>query len=251
MGFRPLIAHILLAAGVAVASACGPAPSPAFPAGLTIEEHALHEAPTLDPLAFRPVESSMDTILARHAVERANGFPDNSLLQDGHFSLRTTINAETLVASENYGSDSASSWVTVMHNGQEVYRVDTGMGSPVTPLRGLWAYADHWVLETAYITHDSIGGRLSRDGRALNTSLGYEDAFDFQLLKGRPFYFFKKDGKIGFSYDGEDVPAGYDELPHYGCCSDAETNPRAAQNMVAFFARRGGAWYYIEIGVFN
>jgi hypothetical protein len=251
MRSRSIIARIVPAVGVAIASACSPAASPALPAGLTVEEHALREAPTLDPLTFRPVESSMDTILARRAADRASGFPDNSVLLDGHFSMRTTFGADTLTATENYSRDGASGWVTVTRDGQEVYRVETGMASPVTSLRGLWTYADHWVLETAYIAHDSIGGRLSRDGQALNASLGYEEAFDFQLLHGRPFYFFKKDGKIGFSYDGKDVPAGYDEIPHYGCCSDSEVNPRSAQNLVAFFARRDGAWYYVEMGVFN
>ena len=165
--------------------------------------------------------------------------------------MRTTVGRATLIATENYSSDGSSGWVTVMRDGKQIFRVDTGMASPVTSLRGLWTYDDHWVLETAYITQDSTGGRLSRDGAALNTSHGYEDAFNFKLLHRRPFYFFKKDSNIGFSFDGKDTLAGYDEIPHYGCCSESELNPRTAQNLVAFFARRGGAWYYIEIGVFN
>jgi hypothetical protein len=219
--------------------------------GLTIEEHALRGAPTLDPLAFQPAEGPMDAILARRAAERLKGFPDNSWLLDGHFSMRTALGVDTLIATENYSPDGASGWVAVTRSGQEIYRVGTGNASPVTSLRGLWSYGGHWVLETAYASHDSINGSLSRDGESLNAPRGYEEAFDFQLLRGKPYYFFKKDGKNGFSYDGRDVAAGYDEIPHYGCCSNSEVNPRKAQNLVAFFARRGAIWYYVEIGAFD
>jgi hypothetical protein len=193
----------------------------------------------------------MDTVYARRLSERSLGFPDNSLLLDGRFSFRVTFGADTLTATENYSSDGFQGWVSVTRNNAEIYRIDTGQASPITSLRGLWAYDDHWILETAYVSPDSFGGRLSRDGQLLNDSQRYDEAFDFQLMHGRPFYFFKRDGKIGFSYDGEDVAAAYDEIPHYGCCSASELNPRSAQNMVAFFARRDRAWYYVEIGVFD
>ncbi len=69
-------------------------------------------------------------------------------------------------------------------------------------------------------------------------------------MAGRPFYCFKKDGKIGLSYDGQVVEVGYDDIPHYGCCCAAELNPSPAKNMVAFFAKREGIWYYVEISVY-
>src|SRR5512143_465203 len=37
-----------------------------------------------------------------------------------------------------------------------------------------------------------------------------------------------------------------DEIPHYGCCNGALTNPRISTNMVWSFARRGKDWYYVE-----
>ena len=220
---------------------------PTSPQGLTVDEHALLGAPTLDPLVFKPAEGSMDGVLAASAAGRTQGFPDNSLLLDGRFSLQTTLGEDTLTATENYNRDSSAGWVTLKRNDWDIYRIDTGMGSPVTALRGLWTSDDHWVLETAYITPDSIGGRIVRDGILLNQALGYKDAFGFQLIAGRPFYFFVKDGRVGFSYDGRETRAGYTELPHYGCCSASELNPRQAQNLVAFFARRDGTWYYVEI----
>jgi len=241
-----------LAASLALTSACNPAAAPAVPAAdLTIEEHRLIEAPTLEPLAFKPVEGSMDTILARHAAERSKIIPDGSMLIDGHLAMRATFGSDTLTATEYYSPDSPTGWVTVMRGDKEVYRIDTGMPSPITGLQGLWVYDEHWVLETAYITPDSFSGRLSVDGTLLVPRGGLDQAFDFQLMHGRPFYFLSKLGHIGFSYDGREVPSGYDEIPHYQCCSASVLNPRHAENMVAFFARHSDTWYYVEIGVFQ
>ncbi len=44
---------------------------------------------------------------------------------------------------------------------------------------------------------------------------------------------------------------GYDEIPHYNCCGESSLNPKIYPNLVAFFGRKGQAWYYTEIGVFG
>ena len=91
-------------------------------------------------------------------------------------------------------------------------------------------------------------GQVILDGVSLNQRYGYQEIFGFQLLHGKPFYFFRKDGKIGAVYAGQPVVLGYDSLPHYGCCSAGELNPRRSGSMIWFFAEREGAWYYVEIG---
>lgn len=248
---RPVSLSMFLAAAILLASACNPLQSATLPAGLSIEEHALVSQPTLDPLTFTPVQGTMADIMAVHAAELARTFPDNSLLVEGRFSLRTALGSDTLTATLNYDTSGAAGWVTVSRNDTEIYRIDVGMGSPITPLRGLWVYDGHWFLETAYITAESIVGQLTRDGELLNASQGNSDVFGYQLLHGRPFYFFRRDARLGFFYNGHEVLAGYDEIPRYGCCSASEVNARQAQNMVAFFARRNQTWYYVEIGVFD
>jgi len=70
-------------------------------------------------------------------------------------------------------------------------------------------------------------------------------------LNNQPFYFFSKSGKIGISYQDRAIALGYNEVPHYNCCSAAELNPRRAFAMVAFFAQRGEQWYYVKAGVFD
>ena len=229
------------------------------PAGLTVEEYALKDQPTVEPLHFSPLQGSQAGILARHSLERRKHFLDNSFFDDKHFSMRVELSGDTLIAAEEYNQTGSDGWVAVKRSGGEIYRIDIGPGSPINALRGLWAYDDHWVLETAYITPRREGnavyhagvGRISQDGELLNTYYAYDEMFGFQLMAGRPFYFFRQDGMIGFSYDGQVVQAGYDEIPHYGCCSAGAFNPLMAANMVAFFAQRNGVWYYVEIGVYK
>jgi hypothetical protein len=193
----------------------------------------------------------MEAVLALHAAERSKLIPDGSLLLDGHHAMRASLGGDRLTATEFWGTDASSGWVSVTRDDQQIYRIDVGMASPIAGLQGLWTYEDHWALETAYMTPDSFGGRLSVDGTLIVPRGGLDQAFDFQLMRGKPFYFLSKLDHIGYSYNGREIPAGYDEIPHYQCCSASVLNPLHADNMVAFFARRGDTWYYIEIGVFG
>jgi hypothetical protein len=236
---------------VVILAACNPASLPGPSSGLTIEEHALAQRPSTEGLAFEPLDGSMEAILARHAAERSRVIPNESAFIDGHSTMQASLGTDLIAAYEYYRSSDFSNWVIVTCNGKEIYRVGTGMPSPITGLRGLWTYDDHWVLETAYISPESFSGNLTLDGSLPNPAMGYEQVFDFQLMHTRPFYFFQKDGRIGLSYDGQAAAASYDEVPHYQCCSASVLNPLHAEDMVAFFARRGSTWYYVEAGVFD
>jgi hypothetical protein len=229
------------------------------PAGLAVEEYALSGPPSFEPLSFTPLQGSMAGILARRSAWRSAAFPDNSFYDEMRFSMRADLGAHELIATQDYDPTGSDGWGIVKLNGEEIYRVNIGPGSPVTALRGLWVYDDHWVLETVHATlHEENNivdtqaiGQISQDGELLNTRYGYDEMFGFQLMAGRPFYFFRQNGKLGFSYDGQVVAAGYDEIPHYHCCSSGALNPVRAMNMVAFFAQRENAWYYVEIGVYE
>ncbi len=139
---------------------------------------------------------------------------------------------------------------------KEIFRISTGHGSPIQALRGLWTYDRHWMLETAFVTERAENnvaqvdacGQIVQDGQALSDLYGYEESFGFQTIQGRPFYFFKKAGRIDAWYDGEVIPLGFDTIPHYGCCSPAELNPQSFTDRVAFFGTRSNIWYFIQIG---
>ena len=106
----------------------------------------------------------------------------------------------------------------------------------------LHGWDDRWVLE--------VDGSLVIDGRLVNLELGYGEIFGWQLVQGKPFFFFEKDGRYGISYDGSELPLAYDQILHrqtYSDVLDVHTNPQ----MAWFYAQRDGTWYYVELGVYE
>lgn len=239
---------------------------PGLPSGLSVEEYPLKSAPGVEPLTFLPVQGTQEEILAKRQQEREKTFPDNSVVVNRRPGLFIQLGDDklgTLLSLTKYDTGAGAFehvTVQVSRNGEIIYSIPAGDGSPISSVQGLWAYSNHWILEIAHVTQkispqneislETIG-QIVEDGELLNERHGYDDAFGFQLMNGKPFYFFKRDNRIDISYDDQEVPLGYAQITHYGCCSGAELNPRIAQNMVAFFAQRDGDWYYVEIGVYK
>jgi hypothetical protein len=222
-----------------------------LPEGLTLEEYELTQAPSSAQIHFTPVQGSSIGILARRYSERHDRFPDNSFMDSsGRRGFRAVLSDYKLEAQRLCEADS-DCLIELSSNNEVIYQIETGRGGGFDPLIGLWVYDDYWVLETTLITSEGPNGRISWNGELLNERYGYEEMFGFQLMAGRPFYFFKQAGKVGFSFDGQVVDASYEEVPHYVCCGLAQINPIAARNMVAFFAEREGTWYYVELGVYE
>jgi hypothetical protein len=108
------------------------------------------------------------------------------------------------------------------------------------PARGLWAWQDHWLLE--------LPGLLVEDGQILNDRLGYSEMFTWRLINDRPFYFFRQDGQVHLSYDGQTLEALYDEVIHEPLGGNAILlRLKAYENGMFFYARRGATWYYVTI----
>jgi hypothetical protein len=240
---------------------------PSLPSGLSVEEYALKDAPSVEPLTFIPEQRTQDEILAKHEKERENTFPDNSFFDNYQPGRSVQMGNKKLVALETYTAGTVTSsgtfqkvTVEVSLDGEVIYSIPAGDVSPISTIRGLWVYSNHWVLEIAHVTQtispqneislDSIG-QIIQDGELLNERYGYEEAFGFQLMNGKLFYFIKREDQIGISYDNHEVKLGYTQIPHYLCCSAAESNPKSAQRMVAFFAQRNDKWFYVEIGVYK
>ncbi len=232
-----------------------------LPANLMVEEYTLMDRPMIEPLTFHPVFGTQEDILARRHDDRLKTYPDNSFFDGKDYAMRTYLGPDELVARQQYNETGSEGWVAVTRNGTEIYRISTSPAGPlpIAALRGLWAYDDHWVLETAKIVTcqdcsliiKEALSQISQDGALLNDQYGYKEMFGFQLMADAPFYFLKQNDKINFSFDGQVVSVGYYEIPHFGCCSSGSLNPVSAENMVAFFAKRGDVWYYVEIGVYK
>ncbi len=130
---------------------------------------------------------------------------------------------------------------------QPAYQFDMQYGRPTYgDYLGPWTYGGHWavvLLDTA--------SRVLLDGQDVNSLYGYDESFEFSLLSDRPFFFYRQDEKINLWFDGQEIARGYDEIPHYNCCSPALLNPGRSLNLIYFFARRGEDWYYVEAYVPN
>jgi len=219
-------------------------PAPTRPS-LTVEEYALKGMPQTEPLTFEPVQGTMQEVLQRRQAER-----ERRVRKTFGVEASVVLEGDRLVAREVYTDTAAEQigTVVVTYGGTVIYAVPLGRAGPMSKLRGVWAYDGHWYLEVA----DSEGrGRVVRDGESLNERYGYEETFGFQLLHGSPFHFFRREGRIGVVYEGQEMLLGYESIPHYRCCSAAALNPVQAENMVAFFAERDGTWYYVEIGAYE
>ena len=183
--------------------------------------------------------------------------------------LATEYKGSLLTAEQHFNHDYSQGWVAVDRDGRAIYQIYTGPSSPIFSLRGLHSFAPcatcprHWMLETAFIDRkmndggiDDQGiGQLVEDGTLINKKYGYQAAFNFQTLGGKPFYFFqripslKSAPTIDAWYNSQIIPLGYDQIPHYGCADASALNPRGWPNRLVFFAQKGQTWYFVQISV--
>ncbi len=232
----------------------------ALASGLRIEEYALESAPSSEPLTFTPLQGARPEIFFLPSTPLKT-YPGQSFDASGHLTSSVVVGNDTITVTQVEGDGTAlghGAAMQVARNGQVIETLQAGDSSPIGTLRGLWTYAGHWVLEIAYVTNHTgadnsilseAAGRIFLDGTLLNERQNYQEAFGFQTMNGRPFYFFKRDGRIHVAYDGQEVLLGYAQIPHYGCCSAAALNPRGYEDGVTFFAQRDGRWYYVGIGI--
>jgi hypothetical protein len=232
-----------------------------FPSGLSIEEHPLAKAPEIEPLVILPLEALTQTqLVEKHMNEWVKPLSPHEYYSIGGGDVWVMQGKDKLEAVwAPMGNGKVIAQVT--RNGKIIFSIPINPPAVGSPLRVLSVYDNHWVFEvakektsTAANTQpvDSFfSGEIFIDGQSLDQLHGYDESFGFQTIQGRPFYFYKRDGKTGISYDGQEIALGYDGVWHYGCCSGGELNPRMAQAMIGFFAWRGKQWYYTEIGVFG
>jgi hypothetical protein len=241
-----------------------------LPPELSIEEYALQDMPQFigESIIFVPVEGTREEVLNKHQDERNRLLPDTSSYENFHLTYSATLYGQKIVATY-YETPSTitdkgtfyKGYVQVSQGEKVLYTIQTGDSSPAGSLQGLWAYDNHWVLEVIHATEKKalfqndidfdVLGEIILDGQSLTQQQESQETFGFQWMNGKLFYFFKKFGRIGVSYNGDEILLGYTQIPHYECCSGAALNPKSAENMVSFFAQRGGIWYYVEIGVFE
>lgn len=221
-----------------------------YEAILTIEEHAIEmidwEGETL---VFEPIAGTREGILAVHEDERVKP----AII----FTAPVTIAKDTIHVEEHFNENLVR--IDVLRGNNLELSIDAGVISPIDNYRGVWVIDGHWYLEIAHVEENAndpnasynIWGEIFKDGISLNEVYGFDETFNFQILAGKPFFFYKSEDLFGFSYDGKIKSLNYTDIPHYLCCSASAFNPKASENMVAFFASNANGEYYVEIGKFN
>jgi len=228
--------------------------APVIPLELSIEEYELAQQPETDTGFFKPITETAGEILAQHESERGQVIAGLRLvyLENGQ-KIQAEMTPQP-IQSTGSSNDGQVINIKITQNGQSIFTKQ----SPVLTndsFHGLWSFGNHWFAEIENLNEGSFRshtkGEIFRDGQSLNGLNDYTESFGFQILHGKPFYFFEKFGRVGISYNSQDISLGYDRVLHYGCCSMGILNPKMYENMVGFFAVRGDKWYYVEIGVFQ
>jgi hypothetical protein len=219
---------------------------------LQLTETELSAAPSTDMRSFQPVQGTQEDVLAVHADERAKTIVFD-IADVGGNPWMTAHGDDLNLRAVMYtaAGDTPTQTVQVLRGDEVVFETPAGLPSPALPLQALWTYDDHWALEVLYSDTTTWAGQVFIDGELVNAQKGYDEAFGLQLLAGKPFFFYMRDGHAGYSYDGKETDLDYSQIPHYNCCSESVTNPEPAENMVSFFAQRDGTWYYVELGAFG
>ena len=218
---------------------------------LVIETYELTGKPDPEMLKFTSIHGQEFTAAN---FDVSIPFPSNQM-EGTPLRFSVTINGDTVASSEDIQPCEFEGCINVTRNGEEIFRTNAGGISPIEPLRGLWKYDNHWVLETnLFLSDKPFNGQIIVDAESLNEQNGYEESFNFQTINGRPFYFFRRNGKVDAWFDGKEISLGYDDVPHYLCCGDSGLNPKARQGAVLFFGNKGDKWFFVRIaapGVLN
>ncbi|NMB67514.1 MAG: hypothetical protein GYA20_01985 [Chloroflexi bacterium] len=109
------------------------------------------------------------------------------------------------------------------------------------PIKQFRSWENHWILE--------VSNFVVQDGEIINEKYNFEEVFNWSLINDKPFYFFRKGPRSGFSYDGQFFSTYYQEIIHGFCCGLALNNPRMRDNTLRFFGKRDGVWYYVVLEI--
>ncbi|MFC2170705.1 hypothetical protein ACFLQJ_01860 [Calditrichota bacterium] len=135
-------------------------------------------------------------------------------------------------------------------NGKALFDIWTfSFNNPFEDKRGR-IFQDSWYFQ--YYGASKQGSRLGYhlivDEIDLNDAYEYEESFEFHYVRGQSFYFFRKNGKFGWCYDGIEHPEEWDRIHHSACCEPAAFNPQIeAPDGPIFYVTKDGYWYFVKL----
>jgi hypothetical protein len=133
--------------------------------------------------------------------------------------------------------------VVVSQDSQAVYTGITRWNVCNSSIGGFSSDGHNWAVQYA----DTV----VVNGSSLNRQLHCSAVFGYHVIHGTPFYLFAGDGKVRMRYGASVLPYTYDDVRRGGECGESYFSPMGSNDMVWFYARRGGWWYYVEAGVYD
>jgi hypothetical protein len=114
------------------------------------------------------------------------------------------------------------------------------MGSAGSPVRGLWAWDGHWVME--------ISSVLFVDGLPKNREWGYAEIFDWHLVNGKPLFAARRAADFTLVYNGLELPVTYEDIAHGDvCCETGMYDFQPLAGGAFFYAKRDGVWFLVRV----
>jgi hypothetical protein len=135
--------------------------------------------------------------------------------------------------------------VRLERNGQTIFEQPISyVGAEGCPVEQFREWGEHWILE--------VEADIFVDGVSLAKITGYEQTFNWELMKNKPIYLFQQDDGVGIVYDDQVIPLQYEQIVHYQCVDKyggAFGAYNVAQNsqILSFFALKGGRWHFVQI----
>ena len=150
--------------------------------------------------------------------------------------------SEDLLTADPEFTDDAFHYM-VRRGETELYRNEKNANGPGScPVDFFRAWEDHWILQ--------IEGIDLIDGQPLGAELGYQAAFNWHLIDGKPIYLFERNGSFGVSYDGQELPLRYDHIVRWECLFGHPFftfGAHGQDGLITFFAQNDGRWHFVYI----
>lgn len=219
--------------------------TPGMDGALTIEEHPFTHGEDYESVLAQYEDAEWLTVSSRSSSVEIDG---------------TVITWRDQVTPEDENLEEAflkHIEVVLYRDGEQFLTIPIGTIKAGSIVYGIYSDGDSWYLEVdrgeAYYLEDgslmsTYQGDIYSDGVSLNEKEGYDECFGFSILKGKPFYFFVRDGAYYYHFDGVDYSLDYTYIIHHMCCSGSMAEPRGFEDGVVFFADRDIQRYLVIIG---
>ncbi len=202
----------------------------------TLEDYAI-----LDPGRYGPFSLEFKAIIPDDVFRKRADLREIEGNGVGYPVPPVKIGDHTIEVNETWDSTHPKNYAEISQDGKEIYRILIRDPAGTSAIHGLWAWNDHWVLE--------VDDHIIIDGQELNTQLGAQATFDWQIMNGFPFAFFIKQNLVFAWYDDKIYPLSYDQVIHNACCEPAMFNPGHNPKIVWFYAHKDNLWHYVEMSL--